>query len=221
MESVNGGGKTPGNRKHRLLNRVLIIGGVSLIVAGLLVVAGVRVYVWNTNRTASQAQEELSRQWEQDPADPSRESVPPVGEPAVRIVIPRIEVDSIVVELAGLDDLENLNKGPGHIPGTAWPGEPGNMVISGHRTTYGAPFNRIDELEPGDEIIIYTASGRFDYAVSETLVVVPTDLSVLDQAGETRLTLTSCHPEFRASNRIVAVALFKGAEPLPPAEKGD
>jgi sortase A len=213
MEDVNDRGKPAGKRKHRLLNRILIIAGIVLILAGLLIVAGVRIYIWNTNRTASRAQEELSRQWEEEPADPTRVP-PPVGEPAVRIVIPRIEVDSIVVELAGLDDLENLNKGPGHIPGTAWPGEPGNVVISGHRTTYGAPFNRLDELEPGDEIVIYTASGRFVYAVSETLVVVPTDLSVLDQSGETRLTLTSCHPEFRASNRIVVVAPLKQAESL-------
>ena len=95
------------------------------------------------------------------------------------------------------------------------------MVISGHRTTYGAPFNRIDELRPGDEIFVYTASGRFSYGVSETLVVLPTDLSVLDQAGQDRLTLTSCHPEFRASERIVVVAPFKQGESLPAPEEKD
>jgi sortase A len=86
------------------------------------------------------------------------------------------------------------------------------VVLSGHRTTFGAPFRRINELVPGDEIFLYTASGKYVYTVSEQVVVEPTDLSVLDQSGEPRLTLASCHPEFSARQRIVVVSLLRESE---------
>src|SRR5262245_38820332 len=62
-------------------------------------------------------------------------------------------------------DLAWLRDGPGHFPGTAWPGQPGNSAFAGHRTTYGAPFHRIDELEPGDEILVETVQGEYRYEV--------------------------------------------------------
>lgn len=204
------------HRDHRrsIITRVLIFGGIFLLVIGALIAVGVKIYVWGTNHSALQFQEELFRQWEESPADPSNpgKPAPLPGEPALRIVIPSIEVDAIVVELANMDDLESLNKGPGHIPGTAYPGQSGNIVLSGHRTTYGAPFRRINELVPGDEIFLYTASGKYVYTVSEQLIVEPTDLSVLDQAGEPRLTLASCHPELSARQRIVVVSLLRESE---------
>ncbi len=203
-------------KKHRhVVTRILIFGGLALILIGALIAVGVRIYIWGTNRIASESQEDLFRQWEEEPADLSTPPLP--GEPALHIVIPSIEVDSIVVELSALNDLENLSRGPGHIPGTAYPGETGNVVLSGHRTTYGAPFNRIDELAPGDEIYLYTSSGKYIYNVSEQFTVDPTDLSVLDQEGPARLTLTSCHPEFSARQRIVVVSFLAGTEGLVAA----
>jgi sortase A len=202
------------DHRRRVVTRILIVGGISLVVIGVLIAAGVRIYIWGTNRSASQYQEDLFRQWEESPVDPTApgKPAPLPGEPALRIVIPSIEVDAIVVELASMDDLESLSKGPGHIPGTAYPGQPGNVVLSGHRTTFGAPFRRINELVPGDEIFLYTASGKYVYTVSEQVVVEPTDLSVLDQSGEPRLTLASCHPEFSARQRIVVVSLLRESE---------
>jgi sortase A len=129
----------------------------------------------------------------------------PEGEPTARIVIPEIGVDKIVVEGVSLRDLK---KGPGHYPETPLPGQEGNAAIAGHRTTYGAPFHRIDELEPGDEIRVETVQGEFRYLVSEQLIVAPTQVDVLEDKGDDRLTLTACHPKYSARQRIVVVALL-------------
>lgn len=145
----------------------------------------------------------------------------PEGEPAARLRIPRIGVDKIVVEGVTLPDLK---KGPGHYPGTPLPGQRGNAAIAGHRTTYGAPFNRIDELVPGDEILVDTAQGSFRYVMSEQLIVSPSQVEVLDDAGDNRLTLTSCHPKFSARQRIIVIATLASDEvalPAPPPMERD
>ena len=181
------------------------------MLAGLSIFIGLRIWIWMTNREAAGQQVRLMEEWSAHPLDPPPPEgpLPPAGSAVTRIEIPSIGVDAVVVELEGLDDLENLKRGPGHVPGTAYPGQEGNVVISGHRTTYGAPFNRLDDLRPGDTVLLHVASGTFTYEVAETLVVQPTDLSVLDQEGPPRLTLTSCHPEFRATQRIVVVASLR------------
>jgi sortase A len=135
------------------------------------------------------------------------------GEPTAHLRIPRIGVDKIVVEGVGLPDLK---KGPGHYPGTPLPGQAGNAAIAGHRTTYGAPFNRIDELKPGDEILVDTVQGSFRYLVAQQLIVSPKQVDVLNNKGDNRLTLTACHPKFSARQRIVVVALLApGQKPVP------
>lgn len=128
---------------------------------------------------------------------------PEPGDPVALIKIPRIGVDAVVVEGAGVADLK---KGPGHYPGTAMPGQPGNMVISGHRTIYGAPFYRLDELRPGDEIQVYNGSGPFRYVVTETRVVLPNEIGVVASPNEARLTLVTSHPRFSARKRLMVVA---------------
>src|SRR5690606_38003586 len=80
------------------------------------------------------------------------------GEPIARISIPAIDLDWVVVWGT---DLEHLKKGPGWYPESSFFGEPGNAAIAGHRTTYGAPFNRIDELKTGDRITV-SVDGRPD-----------------------------------------------------------
>jgi sortase A len=103
------------------------------------------------------------------------------------------------------------------------PGQRGNAAIAGHRTTYGAPFNRIDELDPDDEILVSTPQGDFTYKVlpqtnedgevSGHLIVSPNDVWVLDDMGDNRLTLTACHPKYSASQRIIVQAVLV----VPPA----
>jgi sortase A len=136
----------------------------------------------------------------------------------------------VVVEGTSVADLKN---GPGHIPGTALPGELGNVVVSGHRTTYGAPFNRLDELSPGSEIVLETRDGWFTYAVRSTSIVTPTSVEVtLPVPGDPTakpdkrlLTLTTCHPKYSAQQRLIVLAELTAAsdkaDGLPAALRGD
>ena len=154
------------------------------------------------------------------------EPVPPIeavpeGEATARIRIPKIGVDKIVVEGVSLRDLK---KGPGHYPETPLPGQKGNAAIAGHRTTYGAPFSRIDELEAGDEVFVETVQGEFRYLVSEQQIISPTQVEVLDDKGDNRLTLTACHPKYSARQRIIVVAQLAPDEevlPRPPRQPDD
>ena len=139
------------------------------------------------------------------------------GDPLARIEIPKIGVDKIVVAGVALSD---LRKGPGHYPNTPLPGQLGNAAIAGHRTTYGAPFFRVDELAAGDEIIVTTVQGTFRYLVTEIKIVKPTDFSVLDPSPDATLTLTSCNPRYSSRQRIVVKARLdttKSDDPLPAA----
>ena len=113
-----------------------------------------------------------------------------------------------VVEGVSLDDLKN---GAGHMPWTPLPGQPGNSVISGHRTTYGQPFHDLDLVEFGDLIEVKTALGTHTYAVREIHVVNPTELWVTHPRSGAWLTLTTCNPKFSAKERlIVAAELVEG-----------
>jgi sortase A len=102
---------------------------------------------------------------------------------------------------------DTLKKGPGHIPGTALPGQPGNAVISGHRTTYGRPFFDLDQLVPGDRIEIETTIGTHVYELREEwFLVAPTDVWVVDPKDGGWLTLTTCNPKFSARQRLIVTA---------------
>ena len=127
------------------------------------------------------------------------------GDPFARLEIPRMGRDDIVVAGVGR---EELKKGPGHYPQTPMPGQLGNAAIAGHRTTYGGPFLEIDELEPGDEIIVTTPYGRFVYLTTTTEIVDADDWQVIATIDPTvaSLTLTSCDPVGTASRRIIVHA---------------
>lgn len=120
-----------------------------------------------------------------------------------RLVIPDIDVDEVI--FAGVTR-DTLKMGPGHMPGTPVPGQPGNAVLSGHRTTYGRPFYDLDQLEEGDRIEVETATGVHVYAVRRTLIVEPTDVWVADRIDGAWLTLTTCHPHFSAAERLIVQA---------------
>jgi LPXTG-site transpeptidase (sortase) family protein len=125
-----------------------------------------------------------------------------------KILIPKIGVEWIVHEGT---DTASLKHGPGHYPGTALPGEPSLCVIAGHRTTYGAPFNRVDKLEVGDEIILQSAnSDSFVYTVTAKAEVKPNDVSLLTPTNYGSLALTTCTPKFYATRRLIIFANYKG-----------
>jgi sortase A len=129
----------------------------------------------------------------------------PAGSVIARIQIPAIAVNQYVVEGATAGDLE---KGPGHYTGTAVPGQAGNVAIAAHRTTFGAPFGRLDDLRPGQLIFLTTTAGqKLVYSVFQTQrLVSPTDTSFLADFGDNRLTLTTSNPKYSAVQRLVLVA---------------
>jgi LPXTG-site transpeptidase (sortase) family protein len=127
----------------------------------------------------------------------------PEGEAFGRIVIAGIGVDTIVMK--GVQPAD-LRRGPGWIDWSDLPGPTGTCGISGHRTTYGAPFRRIDELEPGDTIDLYSPYRRYRYEVTRTLVVTPDQVEVVASTEAPTLTLTACHPPFSARYRIAVQA---------------
>ncbi len=134
------------------------------------------------------------------------ESEPEKGVAFAVIRIPKIEALQegwAVVEGVGVRDLKN---GAGHMPDTPLPGAPGNAVISGHRTTYGAPFHDVDVLSWGDIIEVETALGTHTYAVRELKIVKPTDVWVTEPRDGAWLTLTTCHPKFSSRQRLIVFA---------------
>jgi len=216
--------------------------GRACITAGVLILLFVAYQLWGTGIREAQAQNDLESEFEEriggslddddqvttsvpgdDPAAPSTTApLPPPpeeGDAVARIRIPDIDVDKIVVSGVQVSDLK---KGPGHYPDSPLPGQPGNAAIAGHRTTYGAPFNRIDELQTGDEIQVTTVQGSFTYEVREQLIVSPDQVEVLDDFGDDRLTLTACHPKYSARQRIVVVAaLVDDPAPASPTSTAD
>jgi len=131
------------------------------------------------------------------------------GDAMGRIEMPRIGVSEVFVEGTGAGD---LRKGPGHYPDTPLPGEHGTVAIAGHRTTYGAPFRNIDQLERDDRIELRMPYGHFTYRVERTRIVPPTETSVVDRVDHDRLVLSACHPLYSAAKRIIVFARLERAE---------
>jgi sortase A len=200
--------------------------GQTLIAAGLLILLFVGYQLWGTGLAESRSQKALASQFAGVTTPPSTTGAivtpvavepPPPGDALGKIVIPKAGIDKYLVEGVGVEDLK---KAPGHYPGTPMPGEPGNVAIAGHRTTYGAPFLDLDKLEIGDPIEVTTAAGIFRYDVTESIVVSPEASEVLDDTEDNRLTLTTCHPRYSAAERLIIVARLAspGIEPPPVVE---
>ncbi len=119
--------------------------------------------------------------------------------------IGRIEEDSADIDLVVLEgtDTETLKGGPGHYPETALPGQGKTIGIAGHRTTYGAPFSKLDEIEVGDRIVIEMPYGTYTYRTEKTKIVDANATEVVRDIGRERLVLTACHPRYSAAQRYV------------------
>jgi sortase A len=215
---------SPVRRTLRALSTVMIVAGVILLAD-----AGVTL-VWQEPVSAVYAhfqQDRLSdrlEELEQAPLEPAEqralERIPDPrrrlafraralgrrldpGDPMGRIVMPAIGVSEVFVEGTEAGDLRT---GPGHYPDTPLPGERGTVAIAGHRTTYGAPFRRVDQLERGDRIELRMPYGHFVYRVERTRIVEPTELSVTARVAYDRLVLSACHPLYSAAQRIIVFA---------------
>lgn len=213
------------------VRRVLRSIGVVLLAAGVLVMLFVAYELWGTGLTTASHQNALRQQYDQElrahhvstatpttvpkpsgstttttqPISKVQPAAPPAapGQPIGIINIPKIGINYVAVQ--GTDE-SDLERGPGHYVNTSLPGNPGNAAFAGHRTTYAAPFYNLDQLAPGDPIFVTTTQGRFQYDVTQTLVVDPTDVGVLDASPTPTLTLTTCNPRYSAATRMVVKA---------------
>lgn len=125
------------------------------------------------------------------------------GDPFGRLVIDRMGLDVVVIK--GVDVVD-LKEGPGWAPYTNLPGLDGNCGISGHRTTYMAPFRQLDTIKSGDTIDLYSPFRRYRYTVTRMFIVNPGQVEVFDPTVTPTLTLTACHPLYSARYRIVVQA---------------
>jgi sortase A len=146
------------------------------------------------------------------------------GDPIGRLRIPRIDLDRLVQQgargSASLDpdtDRALLRNGPVHYGFTPLPGAGEPFAVAGHRTTYGAPFYKLDKLRKGDPIFVETPYGKFRYAVAKTTTVSPSDVGVLRDRGY-GLVLTTCTPPYSAKHRLIVWATLEKARPLKAAK---
>ena len=194
--------------------------GRTLIGAGVIILLFVAYELWGTGLFEHREQHKLRQAAPPAPVcgsqkaitNPTPPATPPGGAVAV-IKICKIGIEKAVVEGVGVEDLK---KGPGHYDGTPMPGQAGNASIAGHRTTYGAPFFRLDEMQNGDPILVSTAQGVFRYEVSDKKVVSPSHVEVLDNTPDNRLTLTTCNPRFSAAERLIVTAKLIGTAAAAP-----
>jgi sortase A len=211
--------------------KVLRIVGKTLISTGVGVLLFVAWTLWGTGIYTAREQAALAREFDQAPFLPERQIEkrpgtgfvklknfsPRPGSPVFKIHIPVIDMHQVVVE--GVDT-DHLRRGPGHYPtcrdgfdlclddydNEGWPGEKERVIVSGHRTTYGAPFWDLDKLDAGDEVSVETRWGDFLYRVSDSTVVDDSSRTIAVPGNEAELVLTTCNPKFSAAERLIVYA---------------
>lgn len=209
------------------LNRTLRGLGWVFIAVGVVVLLYLVYSLLYTNRATANAQQEMSEDWLRDVGDgaalPGEDEDGTAGRPDPGTAVAALEFrrpgsDEPIVRKNPLYvvqgvSLSELQRGPGHYPGTALPGDKGNFAVAGHRTTYGAPFFNLDQLRKGDEVLVTARSGkRFTYRVKRQQVVLPSDTWVitpdpLQRGPKTKtLTLTTCNPRFSNAERLIVFA---------------
>ena len=212
--------------KFRDHTRVIITGtGEALITLGVIILLFCVYQLYYTNVEANRAQAEeraeLRDNWQPPaPPDPSDAAEPePVPEdfsdvaPSDGIAIMHIPElgDSWEKPILEGVDLDLLARGLGHYPDSAMPGEIGNFAVAGHRMTHGEPFRNLDNLEPGDVVIVETEHNWYRYVMDEYEIVLPTAVDVVapvpKQPGveptEPIITLTTCHPRWSSEKRLI------------------
>lgn len=132
------------------------------------------------------------------------------GDAVARLRIPALGVDEIIVNGT---DTGSLKRGPGRYLKSAVPGQGELVYVAGHRTTYGAPFSRIDRLRKGDRVIVELPYATYEYRITGHRIVAATEVSVLESKGFEQLALQACHPRFFASQRYIAYAKPVGVMP--------
>ena len=193
-----------------------------IIIAGLLVFLYPlldRAYTWYW-------QQKIMQSWEADLPPAVGKGIDEAGPepqkhafdlPANALGILNIEKIDLQIPIIKGASLADLKIGAGLMPETAAPGEPGNTVLTAHRSyTYGRFFNRLDEVEIRDQIIVATPENVFRYIIYDKEIVNPNDPSILGspggEQGEDILTLVTCHPIRKATHRLIIRAKLKPAD---------
>jgi sortase A len=210
--------------------------GQTLITFGVVILLFCAYELWFTNLYTSREQSHLKHELDLGDAPPpiGAAEFPPLlnGHAIALLYIPRLGRGYVKAIVEGIS-VDDLKKGPGHWPKSALPGQVGNFVVSGHRTTYGAPFNRLDEVRPGDAIVIETRTTWYVYRETSESKVSPNDVAVTypvpNQPGarptKPMLTFTTCHPKYSARQRLIMFAQLETTQPrtaggAPPAALG-
>ena len=193
----------------RALGIVLILAGIGIVFApkiqNIFSIKDQEKALVEWRISEEQYEEKLEEIKEEEKLE-LKEGKPPADFP-LRMLIPAINLDTVVFDGT---DRETLKKGPGHIIGTSYPGSIGTVAISGHRTTYGAPFFNVDKLKAGDEITLESFDTIYRYIVTELMIVEPTDVWVLNPTPYPSLVLTTCNPKYSAKERLIVFAKMVG-----------
>jgi sortase A len=207
----------PATESNRRLLRGL---GWTLITLGAVVLLYVVYLLWFTNLETEREQQTLAQEWTltvtgesvaAEEPDSTEDHGVEVGEAYAALWFER-DGEPVVADdvLYVVDDVTvaALKRGPGHYPFTDRPGGAGNFAVAGHRTTYGAPFWAVDELQAGDTIHVVDRDGReWVYLYRAQEIVLPTDVWVIGDDpldnGRPTITLTTCHPRFSAAQRLI------------------
>ncbi len=221
--------------------------GQLLLTVGFVLLLFVVYELYVTDILAGQAQDELTDElrdeWDGAGSGATPAPLTPeAGEPFAFLHIPGLGDgwNRAVVEGTGTEELE---QGPGHYVDTALPGQQGNFAVAGHRVGRGSPFLDLDQLRPGDPVIVETvdawyvyrvlgdpATGEFGSApVPGQQIVSPDDVSVISPTplaapevppSGAYLTLTTCHPKYSAKQRLIVHAVLEGG-PILRADAPD
>jgi sortase A len=192
--------------------------GETSITAGLILMLFCAYLLWGTGAYTQSQQLLLQRALAAKQA--GRLAKIELGQAVALLRIPRLGRDYRYAVVEGVG-AEHLKKGPGHYPGSAMPGQIGNFVLSGHRTTYAAPFNELDKLERDDEIVVEAREARYTYRVTSQDIVEPDQIDVLAPVPgkpdirpiRAFITLSTCHPEYSAAERLIVYGVLKETEP--------
>ena len=199
-------------RAHPIRVVLRFVASVMMVSGVLLISDAAATLLWQEPVSAyfSQRQQvKLEKALVDPPARVVRKE-PLRGDALGKLLIPSIDVSEYVVEGT---DADNLRKGPGHYPETPLPGQRGTVAVAGHRTTYGAPFRKLNDLKRGDRIVFELPYGTFVYRVDKTQIVDDSALWVTRAVGHPQLVLTACHPLYSAAQRIVAFARLVDRRP--------
>jgi sortase A len=224
------------SRRGDRVRSVVGVVGELLITAGMVVgLFAVYTLFWTGVETAN-AQSQLEQEFEalsdfdvtpteveppepaEDPAEPPTAAEPLPGDAFARMRIPALGEGWSWIVVSGVDP-DSLTRGPGHYPDSAAPGEVSNFAVAGHRATHGEPFAFLDRVEVGDEIFVERKGKEYRYVVTESFITDPSNTGVLlpvpgqpgVEAEQGIITLTTCHPRWGSTERLILHGTFEGS----------